>query len=248
MQRQSQKTNEELHEPLVVSLNKMTCTSTAISVSMNSNPDVMEAWPLLCGSPNRQKSFLLRNESTNKTDMTPLKKVKQKYDSYKQKSSFPKYGASIKDIQKIVENDPNWVQVQDVNGFLPIHYALATGKPDITIIRYLFEKYPESLTVATKFGNTPLHQACCYHSTSLEIIQFLVEKCPWTFTMFNKLGETPLDIAKMSLSCPRNNSNLTKDNKLQWLEEQKSLRTTANNTIYKDLLTKPDLWIGVTSP
>ena len=60
----------------------------------------------------------------------------------------------------------------DSFGWLPIHYACASGS-DSAVIHALAEHYPESKTTTDKRGRTPLHFAFCDKPASADVIVLL---------------------------------------------------------------------------
>ena len=75
----------------------------------------------------------------------------------------------IEVFMSIAADTVRWL---DAFGWLPIHYACATGA-DTAIIRILVEHYPESRTITDSRGRTPLHFAFCDRPATADVVLLL---------------------------------------------------------------------------
>mmetsp|Transcript_120065 Transcript_120065/g.179380 ORF Transcript_120065/g.179380 Transcript_120065/m.179380 type:complete len:504 (+) Transcript_120065:85-1596(+) len=98
-------------------------------------------------------------------------------------------------IQRLVDAYPESVKMAIADdGRLPIHCACGETLQSIPVLRYLLDRYPESINAKDIEGFTPLHYVCYYSSClassemetaqrrrqRLDVIDFLLERTPPT--------------------------------------------------------------------
>jgi len=111
---------------------------------------------------------------------------------------------SLQVLRLLVNAWSEAVRVQDVNGFLPLHFACQNGtvmsdtgetRCFLGEIKLLVEAWPASLQSKTKRGMLPLHWACFDPMSSTDVIRYLVESYPAAVFMQDHRGRLPLHLA-----------------------------------------------------
>merc|ERR1712113_116312 len=78
----------------------------------------------------------------------------------------------------------------------PVHVACNTGC-SVDVVKYLVDKYPETLSQGDAWGWTPLHLLCFnVNEPDMDNFKIVSEKFPGARTMEDKWGWTPFQIAK----------------------------------------------------
>eukprot|EP00523_Entomoneis_sp_CCMP467_P006557 CAMPEP_0168728694 /NCGR_PEP_ID=MMETSP0724-20121128/5816_1 /TAXON_ID=265536 /ORGANISM="Amphiprora sp., Strain CCMP467" /LENGTH=274 /DNA_ID=CAMNT_0008775547 /DNA_START=195 /DNA_END=1019 /DNA_ORIENTATION=- len=98
------------------------------------------------------------------------------------------WDGSLDRVQKILERNPNWKDIQDNWGETPVHRASNAGHLDV--VTYLANRCQANVNVRNFLGNTPLHVAACKGNWT--VCQHLVEHCRADVKIENKDGWTPL--------------------------------------------------------
>ena len=86
---------------------------------------------------------------------------------------------------------------RDGSGRTPLHYACSRRTQDLTLIQFLIEKCPGSITILDQFDRCPLHIAC-NNNASVEIISALIDADPDRKAIYQKtryLQRLPIHIA-----------------------------------------------------
>jgi len=97
-------------------------------------------------------------------------------------------------VEIFIDSFPESLYMEDTEGYLPIHRALAVEKvPDLHLVKLLIMKAPETILDATKAGEFPLHLASRHCDTS--IVKFLVESFPDVVQYRDCNGKFPVDHA-----------------------------------------------------
>jgi ankyrin repeat protein len=100
-------------------------------------------------------------------------------------------------IQYMLELDPELINADDGDGWLPIHFAAQDGSTKS--IEMLVKYDPDAASKETNDGNQqlPLHLACNYN-TNLSSIQVLYDAYPEAVFTTTEHGETPLENARLN--------------------------------------------------
>jgi ankyrin repeat protein len=78
--------------------------------------------------------------------------------------------ATLEDIRRLIDDDPQALAKLDRSGQTPLHLACFFPYDSDEIIQLLLDRSPQSvLGVADIFGRTPLHNACL---EELQLISF----------------------------------------------------------------------------
>lgn len=117
--------------------------------------------------------------------------VKKVYSFLKKHVDFLQAVASgkLKKVKDFLKSPDLFVNIKDVKGNTPLHYAACSGKN--TLVRLLIER-GAYLCIQDNGGNTPLHHAALFKS--FEIVQTLVAARA-DANIQNKTGNSPLHYA-----------------------------------------------------
>ena len=105
-------------------------------------------------------------------------------------------------IQYMLELDPELINAEYNNSYLPIHCAAENGRAEL--IELLLKFDPDAASKETNDGNQqlPLHLACSYTNPNLSSIQALYDAYPEAILARDEHGDTPLDIARSEENQP----------------------------------------------
>ena len=108
----------------------------------------------------------------------------------------------LRPIKSLVALSPHSIKVRDMDGALPLHIACQTEGTSLDAIRFLVDRWPESVQERVAIGGyLPLHLACRAHANGsfhprrggqLEIVRYLVEKWPRSVREKTPDGMLPL--------------------------------------------------------
>ncbi|GHP12325.1 hypothetical protein PPROV_001105300 [Pycnococcus provasolii] len=80
-------------------------------------------------------------------------------------------------VRARIQSNPGEVRQKNFRGWFPLHWA-AYNKAPLDVVRYLVEKYPDSVREKTGSGGSlPLHMAAA-HDAPLDVVRYLVEQYP----------------------------------------------------------------------
>mmetsp|Transcript_15285 Transcript_15285/g.34435 ORF Transcript_15285/g.34435 Transcript_15285/m.34435 type:complete len:761 (-) Transcript_15285:22-2304(-) len=110
-------------------------------------------------------------------------------------------------VDFVLENAPQSIERKDRSSNLPLHAACSSLRPDFTLIKRIFNLYPEAVAARNDEGRLPLHEFLSRDlfandaDTFLEIVKFLVTQFPASLKLADHDGMLPLHHACKN-NCP----------------------------------------------
>lgn len=109
---------------------------------------------------------------------------------------YGKRDDTVNTIKYMLELDPELINAEDSDGYLPIHCAAMNGRTKSIEILLKFDPDAASKGVNNGTRELPLHLACSAYNPNLSSIQVLYDAYPEGIILArNTDGRTPLDIA-----------------------------------------------------
>jgi ankyrin repeat protein len=104
------------------------------------------------------------------------------------------YLADLSILTFLVEQNPIGLRTVNYNGCFPMHIAAQSNLP-ISALKYLIDRYPQSLQRQDCKGNLPLHHAILRECFQVESVEVLLAECPASARHANRKGDLPLHVA-----------------------------------------------------
>jgi ankyrin repeat protein len=104
------------------------------------------------------------------------------------------YQADLSILTFLVEQNPIGLRTVNYNGCFPMHIAAHSNLP-VAALKYLIDRYPQSLQRQDCEGNLPLHHAILRECFQVESVEVLLEECPASARHANHKGDLPLHVA-----------------------------------------------------
>ena len=104
-------------------------------------------------------------------------------------------------IQYMLELDPELINAEDSDGYLPIHFASEYSGTELIELLFKYDPEAASTEMNDEYRWLPLHLACSYN-TNLSTIQVLYDAYPEAILARDRFGDTPLDLARSEVNQP----------------------------------------------
>lgn len=108
--------------------------------------------------------------------------------AFKKEDSSDEFSLDVASV--LLDSYPEAVQIQDEDGYLPLHIA-CENKPSLNIIIFLLDVYPKAAQIKGTFGCLPLHIAC-RNGASADVVEILLRAYPKAVQMQNIHGWLPI--------------------------------------------------------